>query len=812
MVVNWPSAVLLLSVCALLLVGGNARAAPRTVLAFYYTWYGNPQFHGRWLHWNEGGHNPDNKLDSGLPETGTTQHPLDGLYDSHDPATIRRHLALCAEMGVDALIVTWWGQGDYHDQAYKIALDVVDETRSAVRLCPYYEIVRGPSKEQAVADLLYLLGAYGDRAGSLKLEGKPVIFIYGRALGQLSLDDWRDVEAQVKAKRDCVLIADSGSRNVVEAFDGGHWYNPVGMIVQGTDMARAYREFVGNCRQAGRLACATIIPGYNDGNIGRPQVLDCPRRAGQLYKELWGQAIAAQPDWVAITSFNEWHEGSEIEPSVEHGRRYAELTAFYSRFFKRERGGTAIAPELAPTWSLEAPPGSLLDLRPADNHALLTNVTAQPVRVRVTAQPARRLAALTLVDGQPKYPLVADGQERELRLALGPSQSVRLGPRENLAAYLRRQGTKEARALAQAVTLGLACELVGPDAGDLPRSLLAYPGERLPLTVRLMADDPQPLRTASASIQAEPLGSWQLRRTALTSKELAFGSTVSIPRDAALNATVPCRVAVQATTDHGDIRVESESAFLVRPPLAVALDGRLEPDGALVLQARLESPFRGFALNQVQVQAQAPAGWQRDGNVRYKDQAGSRIAELRLRRQAGGEAGSRVRVTGRGPGYEASASLCLAAQVLLGETNRETDLRQVESADGATQPASVGGRTCRVVHSLGQPSRYVYFDLAHDFLRSGPAYIAVDYYDADAEACQLQYDSTDPAGGPFEGAYTPGGSCALTDSKQWRRHVFVVADASFRGRQNGGADFRFFVPEGFALARVGVTKWPPAAP
>jgi len=43
----------------------------------------------------------------------------------------------------------------------------------------------------------------------------------------------------------------------------------------------------------------------------------------------------AGPDWVLITSFNEWHEGSEIEPSLEDGDRYLKLTKQYGPRFVR---------------------------------------------------------------------------------------------------------------------------------------------------------------------------------------------------------------------------------------------------------------------------------------------------------------------------------------------------------------------------------------------------------------------------------------------------------------------------------------------
>jgi hypothetical protein len=53
-----------------------------------------------------------------------------------------------------------------------------------------------------------------------------------------------------------------------------------------------------------------------------------------VYRTLWRKAIQADPDWVVITSWNEWYEGSEIEPSVEYGKKYLRLTEEFARQFK----------------------------------------------------------------------------------------------------------------------------------------------------------------------------------------------------------------------------------------------------------------------------------------------------------------------------------------------------------------------------------------------------------------------------------------------------------------------------------------------
>jgi glycoprotein endo-alpha-1,2-mannosidase len=84
----------------------------------------------------------------------------------------------------------------------------------------------------------------------------------------------------------------------------------------------------------GKISTLTIIPGYDDRNTGRPMPRPVTDRwGGETYRAFWQDAIAAAPDYVLITSWNEWHEASELEPSVEYGSRALDDTATFSQQF-----------------------------------------------------------------------------------------------------------------------------------------------------------------------------------------------------------------------------------------------------------------------------------------------------------------------------------------------------------------------------------------------------------------------------------------------------------------------------------------------
>ena len=311
-------------------VSADEARPRRQVLAFYYGWYGNPRVTGRWVHWH--GVDPMRRVIA-----NSTHYPVLGAYDSHDPKVVEQHCRWAKQAGLTGFIVSWWHRGDFHDQGVPQLLDAA--ARHGLRVTIYYETAR--SVAATVADLDYLHRRYMSHSAWLRLGRRPVVFVYGRAIHQLGLDGWTEV---IRRSRETIgpiaFIGDRLTRRAEELFDGVHVYNITAQTAGKTleqirDWARdRYRRRVRTARSVGRLAVLTIIPGYDDSKLGRPAPRPItPRYGGATYRVLWEEALRAAPDWVLITSFNEWHEGSEIEPSVEHGDRELKATARFARTF-----------------------------------------------------------------------------------------------------------------------------------------------------------------------------------------------------------------------------------------------------------------------------------------------------------------------------------------------------------------------------------------------------------------------------------------------------------------------------------------------
>jgi len=304
---------------------GAASPGGGLVVAFYYTWYGLDQ-------WAPGK----------VPDIPAVP------YASGDRNTIVRHVEQARGAGIDALAAAWYGPQANNNQTetnFRVLLDVaaergfhctVDfETRS-----PFYH-----SQADIVAAVRHLISNHAAHPAFLRSGGKPLIFFWAvkdvfTGQGQSAIDAWASIRQQVDPQHNTIWIADGANIDFLRVFDGHHLYNitwspPANVhntLSTWGDRVRNYSSEHGTRK----LWAATVMPGYNDLCIqGRTGRFAHDRRSGAYYRETWEAAISSAPDLVVITSFNEWLEGTQIEPSVSYGNIYLDLTAELSAAYKR---------------------------------------------------------------------------------------------------------------------------------------------------------------------------------------------------------------------------------------------------------------------------------------------------------------------------------------------------------------------------------------------------------------------------------------------------------------------------------------------
>jgi hypothetical protein len=271
-----------------------AAAGGNGVSAFYYPWYGTAATDGEYQHWGQDGHVPPNNIASAY-------YPLAGVYSSSDNLVVAQQMQEIRAAGIGEIVVSWWGRGSPEDLRMPevIAAARTDGIGVAAHLEPY----PGRTVASVVSDVHYLSRSYGIHR----------FYVY-RAL-DLPIADWTAGTAALHALGHVVLYAQTALPGAAAAagFDGVYTYD---IVTYGGNMFRRLCDEA----HAEHLLCAPSVgPGY-DARRGSGDPVVKPRRHGRTYDTMWRAAIASGADRVTITSFNEWHEGTQIEPAQPQRR------------------------------------------------------------------------------------------------------------------------------------------------------------------------------------------------------------------------------------------------------------------------------------------------------------------------------------------------------------------------------------------------------------------------------------------------------------------------------------------------------------
>jgi hypothetical protein len=210
----------------------------------------------------------------------------------------------------------------------------------------------------AYADnLRHLHSVHAAHPAYLRYQGRPVIFFFN--VSRLPLGTWRELRDQVDPGRHALWIAEGTDLAYQSVFDGHHLYSitwpnriaPSQTLPKWGDRVRKYNREHGTAK----LWVATVMPGYDDRRARPGNGFVRERAGGEYYRQCWQAAIASEPHWVIINSFNEWPEGSYIEPSQAYGQLYLDLTREWAARFKATDFAVHQAP-LPPPTSTPAPP------------------------------------------------------------------------------------------------------------------------------------------------------------------------------------------------------------------------------------------------------------------------------------------------------------------------------------------------------------------------------------------------------------------------------------------------------------------------
>jgi glycoprotein endo-alpha-1,2-mannosidase len=287
---------LLVIAAALLVPAAPAAGAGARAAIFYYPWYGVPARDGGYHHWQQNGARPPHGISSQF-------FPARGIYSCSDRVVLAAQMAEIRSAGVSQVVISWWGRGSIEDA--RLGAVVAAARAERLGVAAHLEPYGGRSAATVEEDLAYLRGF-----------GMRDVYVYGPQ--DVPLEDWAGLNDRVRGLRLFAQTALVGWA-ATGRFDGVYTYD---VLSYGAGVLRRYCD---QARSTGLLCAPSVGPGYDARRaVGDRRVK--PRRRGLTYDSMWRAALRAQADVVTITSYNEWHEGTQIEPARARvgrdGRRY----------------------------------------------------------------------------------------------------------------------------------------------------------------------------------------------------------------------------------------------------------------------------------------------------------------------------------------------------------------------------------------------------------------------------------------------------------------------------------------------------------
>ena len=136
-----------------------------TVGVYYYPWYSGDFHGGRYMR----------------KELIPPQLPMLGEYDDRHPAVIAQHLKWSRQANISLWVASWWGPDSREDQTLLQRILPHDELGD-MQIALFYETT-GRTREfsafnHVAPDIAHIAERYFNHPNYLRIDGRPVLFVY----------------------------------------------------------------------------------------------------------------------------------------------------------------------------------------------------------------------------------------------------------------------------------------------------------------------------------------------------------------------------------------------------------------------------------------------------------------------------------------------------------------------------------------------------------------------------------------------------------------------------------------------------------
>jgi len=314
----------------------------KKIMAHYMPWFSAKPTSSTWgWHWTMNHFNPD-VISNGQRQIASQFYPSIGPYDSSDPVVLEYHVALMKLAGIDGVIVDWYGSQNYNDYPFinTATLRLFEATqRAGLDFSICYEdntikwmvdnakISASQAITRAQQDVLQLQQRYFTNALYLRHDNKPTLFTFGPQYftNNAAWHPWESIFS-VLTTNPCFVTLDN-LHNLAVA-NGAFAWPPMWKASGGVLSLASLNSYLTDFENAGAgwgIVGAMAVPEFHDiyaeAGLGYTYGQLYPY-GGLTFSNTLTRALTNASDVVQIATWNDFGEGTIIEPTAEFGYQY----------------------------------------------------------------------------------------------------------------------------------------------------------------------------------------------------------------------------------------------------------------------------------------------------------------------------------------------------------------------------------------------------------------------------------------------------------------------------------------------------------
>ena len=305
-----------------------------SILVHYMPWFESKAMSGIWgWHWTMGHFDPEHSDSAGRRDIASHYYPLIGPYDSADPDVLEYHTLLMRIAGIDGVIADWYGSEDFNDYAmiHRRTTSMFDMIkRRGLKFAVCYEdrvlnamVERGkltPAQalEHGKTHLRFCEENWFKEPSYVTWQGKPLLLVFGP--DYLNPTQWETAFSEMRPTPAFFTLHERRSPAI-----GSFAWPPMWAAKDGKLDAKGLDAYLDRFSKQDGLKIGCAFPGFHDiykeaGAQPSHGYLDA--RNGDTFRHTLGRAMASGNPLVQIATWNDFGEGTCIEPSREYGYRY----------------------------------------------------------------------------------------------------------------------------------------------------------------------------------------------------------------------------------------------------------------------------------------------------------------------------------------------------------------------------------------------------------------------------------------------------------------------------------------------------------